>query len=79
MKGGLDHAVESNVYLPTFETYFKITGQLDVETGIGVTNPKRNTNSDFNRNTLSPVALADDENWAEKAWSNNNIILSSGH
>ena len=74
MKDGLDHAVESNVYLPTFETYFNITGQLDVETEIGVTNPKCNTNSDFNRNTLSPVALAGDENWAEKAWSNNNII-----
>ena len=73
MVGELDHAVECNVYLPTFETHLNITGKLADETHIGVTSPKRNTAESYKANTFSPVAAASNAGFAQNAWINNNF------
>ena len=63
--------IDCNVYLPTFFTHLYISDSLTEETRIGVTSPKRNTDEDYKKNTLSPVAKVTDENkptFAEAAW-----------
>ena len=56
--GSVDHPVNSNVYLPTFLKHLTITDELNEKTRIGVTSPIRNTDADYHKNTLSPVAKA---------------------
>ena len=63
--------IDCNVYLPTFFTHLYISDSLTEETRIGVASPKRNTDEDYKKNTLSPVAKVTDENkptFAEAAW-----------
>jgi hypothetical protein len=61
MVNGLDHAVECNVYLPTFDKSLNITGALkataEATTRIGITSPRRNTANNYRANTFSPVAV----------------------
>ncbi len=55
--------IESNVFLPTFDTYLHIKDVLSENTCVGVTNPAGNNESskypiDYQYNTFSPVAVA---------------------
>ena len=76
---GLDHPVNCNVYLPTFnDSYLTITGELFRKTRIGVTSPKRNKEKLYDANTFSPVAVATDKSDAVSAWNNNNFVDDQG-
>ena len=68
-------AIESNVYLPTFDKHLNIIGELalDEATSIGVTSPIRNIAPHFVHNTFSPVAVALTQAQAESAWNRNNF------
>ena len=68
-------AIQSNVYLPTFDKHLNIIGEepLDEATRIGVTSPIRNTASHYVHNTFSPVAVALTPAQAESAWNRNNF------
>lgn len=68
-------AIQSNVYLPTFDKHLNIIGgdPLDEATRIGVTSPIRNTASHYVHNTFSPVAVALTQEQAESAWNRNNF------
>ena len=78
--------IESNVFLPTFDTYLHIKDALSEDARIGVTNPAGNNENrfapiDYQYNTFSPVAVADksgvtpDPNVAiaNNAWKNDNF------
>ena len=65
--------VRSNVYLPTFGKAVNITGALANATMIGITNPKRNTATNYTDNTFSPVAVATTASDASNAWTEDNI------
>ena len=68
-------AIQSNVYLPTFDKHLNIIGEepLDEATRIGVTSPIRNTASHYVHNTFSPVAVALTSEQAVSAWNRNNF------
>ncbi len=68
-------AIESNVYLPTFDKHLNIIGELSLDeaTSIGVTSPIRNIAPYFVHNTFSPVAVAMTQAQAESAWNRNNF------
>ena len=72
--------VNSNVYLPTFDKSLNISGSenLNVDTRIGVTSPKRNTDEWYHDNTLSPVAVASTASIAQNAWVNRNFLDDQG-
>jgi hypothetical protein len=71
--------IESNVYLPTFASHVNISGTLDNDSKIGITNPNRNQETIYVYNTFSPVAVANsgtaanDPTIAELAYTNNNF------
>ena len=75
-----DGTVNSNVYLPTFDKSLNISGSenLNVDTRIGVTSPKRNTDEWYHDNTLSPVAVASTASIAQNAWVNRNFLDDQG-
>ena len=78
-----DGEVECNVYLPTFYKSLNITDALAETTEIGITSPKRNDQTNYTYNTLSPVAVAnksdaDNASIANNAWTNNNFFDDQG-
>lgn len=75
---GQDHAVNCNVYLPTFKSHLYITDTLAGSTRVGVTSPNRNTAAWYYDNTFSPVAEATNSNWAASAWEHCDFIDDQG-
>ena len=65
--------IESNVYLPTFAKSININGTLASGTSIGITSPIRNAQPNYTQNTLSPIAVASNNNMAQSAWANCNL------
>jgi len=48
--------IKSNVFLPSFNKYLRITGELSSSAHIGITSPVRNDADSYTENTFSPVA-----------------------
>ena len=65
--------IESNVFLPTFYKSINITGNLNKKSQIGVTSPMANDSATYQKNTLSPVAVARNNDVASAAWTNCNF------
>ena len=78
-KKGSGEPLVSNVYLPSFLKCINIIGDqnLDANTRIGVTKPKRNAEASYKENTFSPVAVAastSGNSIAQNAWQNLNFF-----